>query len=50
MERLNTNVRALDGALQETPKVLQAVSVNIAVNIRLRMVDHFVRVFGIQAS
>ena len=49
MERLNTNVRALDGALQETPEVLQAIRVNIAVHVRLRVVDDLVSVFRVQS-
>ena len=39
MERLDVNVGALDGALQETPKVLNPVRMNLAVNVPFGMVD-----------
>src|ERR1051326_408486 len=44
MERLDTNVRALDGAFQETPEVLQAVRVDRAIDIGFGVVNHFVSV------
>jgi len=44
MKRLDTNIGALDGALQETPEFLQAVSVDGAINIGFRMVNDLVRV------
>jgi hypothetical protein len=48
MERLDTNVRSLESALEETPKVFQAVRVNLAINVPLGMVNHAVRVIAAQ--
>src|SRR5579863_3404502 len=45
MERLDTNIRALDGTLQETPEVLQPVRVNHAVNVGLGVIHNLVSVF-----
>jgi len=39
VERLDRYVGALDGTLQETPEVLQAVGVNMSVNVRLGVID-----------
>ena len=38
MERLDTNVRTLDGALQETPEVLQAIRVYIILHVGFRRI------------
>src|SRR5215472_1861062 len=46
MELLNANVGSTDGAFQETPEVLQAISVNSAVHVSNSMVDHLVGVFA----
>lgn len=40
-----TNIRALDRALQQRPKVFEAVRVNLAVNVGNRVVDDRVRIF-----
>ena len=42
MERFNRHVGALDGPLQETPEVLQAISVNLSLHVLFGMVDHAV--------
>src|SRR5579862_9522143 len=42
MKRLDTNVGSFDGPLQETPKVLQAIGVNRAVNIGFSMIYNLV--------
>src|SRR5262249_38880221 len=44
MERFDGNVGALDGALQETPEVLKAVSVDRAVHVGFGMVNDLVNV------
>ena len=43
MERLNTDVSALDSSLQETPEILQFIRVHVSVDICLGMVDDLVR-------
>ena len=49
MERLDTNVRASDHALEETPIVLQAVRVDVPFDVRFGVVNDLVRVLAIQA-
>lgn len=49
VERLNAHVCALQCALQEAPEVLQPIGMDVAANIRLRVVDHFVRVLNRQS-
>src|SRR5277367_3161519 len=49
MERLDTNICALNGALQKTPEVLQTIGVDVAVHICFCVVNHFVGVFGLQS-
>src|SRR5262245_32066515 len=44
MERFDGNVGALDGALQETPKILQAVGMNLFVHVGFRVVNDAVDV------
>ena len=44
MEGLDVNVGALDGPLQEAPEVLNAVGVNLPVNVPFGMVDDAVNV------
>src|SRR5580700_2169735 len=41
MERLNTHVGALDGALQERPEILQSVGMDFATNVLNGMVNYF---------
>src|SRR5215210_2219691 len=50
MKRLDGNIRALEAALEETPKVLNAVGVNLAVNVLLRVVNHAVNVLLMKAA
>ena len=45
MKRFYRNIRAIDSALQQTPEVFDAVSVNDSVNVSLRMIDHLMSVF-----
>lgn len=45
VEGFHRNVGALDGSLEQTPKVLQPVRVNAPLNVSLRMVDDLVLVF-----
>ena len=45
--RLNRYVRALQGALEQTPKVLKTVGVNLSIDITYGVVDHFVRKFSL---
>jgi hypothetical protein len=42
VEGFDRNVCALQSALEQTPEILQTVSVNLSVNVALRMVDNFV--------
>ena len=42
MERLDTDIGSVDAAVQETPEVLKAISVNLSVNVFLSMVGNFV--------
>ena len=44
MERLNRNISPFEAALQETPKVFNAVRVNLTINVLLRMVNHLMDV------
>src|SRR5258708_6946024 len=44
MERFDVHVGTTDGALQETPEVLKAIGVNLAVNVRLSVIDDVVNV------
>ena len=44
MERLNTDVSALNGTLQKTPEVLNTVGVNLASDVFLSAVDNLVSV------
>ena len=44
MKRFHTNIRALDGSLQEALKVLQAIRVNRAINVGFGVVNHFGRI------
>src|SRR5215212_10514216 len=46
---LNANVSALNAALQETPEVLQAVSVDVPSRVGFGVVNNVVDVLGIQA-
>src|SRR5688572_28401083 len=46
MERLNTNVRALDGSLQQAPKILKAIRVYRSINVCFGMVNNLVGVLG----
>ena len=48
MEWLNAHIRALNGSLQETPEVLYAVRVYVAVNILLSVVNDLVGVLRIK--
>jgi hypothetical protein len=43
VERLDTHVGAVQAALQKRPEVLQSIGMDLAFNIRLRMVDDLVR-------
>ena len=48
MERLNTHIGTADRTLQEAPEVLHAVSVDVAVNVALSVVDDLVGVLRIK--
>ena len=48
MKRLDTHVPALDGALRQAPEVFEFVRVDRTINIRFRVIDHFVSVFRIE--
>lgn len=50
MKRLNANIRAFDRTLQKTPKVLNAVRVNISPNILNGMVNNLMDVFSVKAA
>jgi hypothetical protein len=50
VKRLNANVCTSDAALQQTPKVLNAVRVNLTVNVLLRVVNHLMNVVGVQTA
>ena len=43
MKRFNSNVGSAKTALQETPEVLDALSVYLAANILLRVIDDLMR-------
>src|SRR6185437_15643945 len=45
MERFHRNVSAFQPALQETPKVLKAIRVNLSVHINVSVIDYFVSIF-----
>lgn len=45
MERFDAHIRAFDGSLQKTPEVFQSIRVNVAVDVRFRMVDYLMCVF-----
>src|ERR1019366_68092 len=42
MKRFDTNIRALDGSLQETPEIFHAVRVNDAINVGFGVVHNLV--------
>src|SRR5690349_17133205 len=44
MRRVNTDISALEGSLQETPEILDVVGVNVAANKLDRVIDHLVRI------
>ena len=48
-KRLDTYIRAFNGALQETPEVLHAVRVYVSFNVRLGMIDYVVSVVNSEA-
>src|SRR5947207_11755511 len=48
MERLDTNVCAFDGSLQEAPKVFEPIGVDIAVHVFFSVVNNLVRVLRLQ--
>src|SRR5437879_3542963 len=45
MKWFDANIGSVDCSFQERTKILQAIRVDRAVNVRFGMVDHFVRVF-----
>jgi hypothetical protein len=49
MKWLNANMRSFDAPLQETPKVFDAVRVNITARVLFRMVNHLMDVLSIKA-
>src|SRR5688572_1442208 len=49
MERLNGNVGAFQGTLQEAPEVLAAVCVDLPIDIAFGVVDDVVDVVGAEA-
>ncbi len=49
MEWFDTNVASRDAALEQRPEVLKAVSVNLSINVLLRMVNNLVGVFRSQS-
>src|SRR5436853_5545564 len=50
MERLNTNIGAVDAAFQQTPKVINLLSVNATAHILISgMINRIVKVFRRQA-
>ena len=40
VERLHADIRAMNTPLEQTPEVLKAVGVNLAIDILHSMVDH----------
>ncbi len=50
MEGFNANVCAFDAALQEAPKVLNPVRVNLTVNVLFRVVNHLVNLISVKAA
>lgn len=50
MERLNRNMRPFDALVEERPEVFEAVRVDVAFCVALRMVDYLVSVFRVQAD
>src|SRR5438552_18094059 len=49
MKRLNGNIRPADGAVSETPEVLQSVRMHLAANVFNGMIYHLMSVLGFQA-
>lgn len=49
MERLDADVRPVDGPLQQAPEVLQAVGVDLAPDVGLGMVDGLMEVVRLQS-
>src|SRR5215472_6220150 len=50
MKRFDTDIGALDTALQQAPEVLQSVSVDVPACVGFSVVNHVVDVLGIQSS
>src|SRR5947209_14426669 len=50
MIRLNRNISPFESALQETPKVLNAVRVNLTVNVLLCVVNYLVNIIIVQTA
>jgi len=50
MVRLDSNISAAQGSLQETPEVLYALSVNMPANVLSRMVHNFVDEFKLASA
>jgi hypothetical protein len=44
VERLDADIGAVDGTLEQAPEVLQAIRVNNAIDVLLSMVDNLVNV------
>ena len=45
MKRFDVHVRPFDAALEQRPKVFKAVSVDVSLSVRNRMVDYVVNLF-----
>jgi hypothetical protein len=50
VKRFNANVGAFDAALEQGPKVLNAVSVNVTVDVLMRVINDAVNVVRIQTN
>ena len=48
VEWLNTDISSLDCSLQETPKVFNAIGVNMTSDISLSVVNYFMDILGVQ--
>jgi hypothetical protein len=50
VKRFNAYIRAFDHSLEQAPKVLNPVRVNVSVDVFFRVVNDHVKVIGIQES
>ena len=50
VERFDGNIGSIDAALQETPEVLKAVGMHVAIHVRLKVIDGIVHVVLIESA